>query len=109
MEQGTGDLIAKDDTVELVFKEYAPDGALIKDTGEKIFTIPLSHTIKGFSLGLEGARVNERRKIYIHPEYGFGTHGRQDSNQLLTYEVVLVGKKESAVQKEIAQPLPPML
>jgi peptidylprolyl isomerase len=67
------------------------DGKLIKDA-EQPFTIPLSQTIRGFQMGMAGAKVGEKRKIYVHPEYGFGKMGRKSPNKLLIYEVTIVEK-----------------
>ena len=46
--------------------------------------------IKDFQTGMKGAKVGEVRKIYIHPDYGFGKIGRsQESNMPLLYEIAL--------------------
>ncbi len=94
LEKGMGDPITSTDIVSLYFKQYDKEGALIKDSGEeKPFSIPLSRMIRGFKLGMAGCKIGEKRKIYVHPEYGFGKLGRgQETNQLLIYEVRLVGK-----------------
>ena len=39
-------------------------------------------------IGIQGAKEGERRKIYIHPDFGFGRIGRAcEPNQTLIYEV----------------------
>ena len=93
LKEGSGEVISAKDPVSIHFKEYGIDGALIKDTLQKAYAIPLSQTIKGFQLGLDGARVGETRKLYIHPDYGFGRMGRKGANKLLVYEVTIVEKK----------------
>jgi peptidylprolyl isomerase len=96
LEAGSGEIIGSQDIVEIQFKEYDAQGTLIKDTSDMApFTIPLSQTIKGFQLAIKGMRVGERRKIHIHPEYGFGKINHADPNRLLVYEVILVGKKKA--------------
>lgn len=94
LEEGDGDTVTGTDVVSLYFKQYDKKGGVIKDSGEqKPFLIPLSRMIKGFRLGMEGSKIGEKRKIYIHPEYGFGKLGRgEELNQLLIYEVVIAGK-----------------
>ncbi len=92
LDEGKGERIGGHDLVSLQFKEYDPEGNLVKDTEGKSYMIPLSQTIKGFQLGLEGARVGETRKLYIHPEYGFGEVGRGGINKLLIYEVVITDR-----------------
>ena len=91
LEEGRGEPIAGDEPVRVYFKEYSMDGKLIKDA-IKPFAIPLSQTIRGFQMGMAGAKVGERRKIYVHPEYGFGKMGRKSPNKLLMYEVTIVEK-----------------
>ncbi len=90
LKEGSGEVITAKDPVSVHFKEYGMDGALIKDTLQKAYTIPLSQTIKGFQLGLDGARVGETRKLYIHPDYGFGRLSSKGANKLLIYEVTIV-------------------
>lgn len=95
LKEGSGEVVSAKDPVSVHFKEYGMDGALIKDTLQKAYAIPLSQTIKGFQLGLDGAKVGETRKLYIHPDYGFGRLGRKGVNRLLIYEVAIVEKKKS--------------
>lgn len=91
LQEGTGQEISTNDRVSVFFKQYNIQGDKIKDTQGQEFTIPLSRMIKGFKLGMQGAKEGETRKIYIHPEYGFGKAGRGDEpNQLLTYEVTIL-------------------
>ncbi|MDX8430643.1 MAG: FKBP-type peptidyl-prolyl cis-trans isomerase [Candidatus Algichlamydia australiensis] len=93
IKEGKGDTILQTkDKVSVCFKQFGIDGKILKDTGEKSFVIPMSQMIKGFQIGMEGAKVGEIRKIYIHPDYGFGKIGRgQEPNQLLIYEVQVTG------------------
>jgi len=98
LKEGSGEVISAKDPVSVHFKEYGMDGVLIKDTLQKAYAIPLSQTIKGFQIGLDGARVGETRKLYIHPDYGFGRLGRKGVNKLLIYEVTIVEKKNLHIQ-----------
>ncbi len=93
LQEGNGDLVTADDAVVIQFKEYAPDGSILKDTSEEAYTIPLPQTIRGFQFGMNGAKVGEKRKIYLHPDFGFGKMGRKVPNKLLIYEVAIIGKK----------------
>ncbi len=89
LKQGSGEkALTFNDKASVSFKQFDIKGELIKDTQTKSFIIPISRMIKGFQLGMKGAKVGEVRKIYIHPEYGFGKIGRsQESNMLLIYEI----------------------
>jgi|GEM_PF-2144761 FKBP-type peptidyl-prolyl cis-trans isomerase len=93
LHEGMGETIALNDEISVEFKQFDIEGNKIKDTENKRFNIFLPRTIKGFKLGMEGAKVGERRKIYIHPDYGFGKMGRGDaSNQILIYEILVCEK-----------------
>lgn len=52
--------------------------------------IPLDQTIPGFSKGLVGMKEGEKRKIYVHPDLGYGTSGHMPPNTLLVFEVEVV-------------------
>lgn len=93
LQEGFGDMISSEDIISIRFKQYDQTGTLLKDTDEDAFTVALSKMIKGFKLGMNGARVGERRKIYIHPDLGFGKISfGHPPNELLIYEVVIVDK-----------------
>ena len=92
LHEGDGEAVTTQDTIEIEFKEYDLDGTLLKDSAAPV-TIPISQTIKGVQCGLKGMRIGESRKIFIHPEYGFGKVHSAGSNRLLIYEVTLLAKK----------------
>ncbi len=92
LKEGFGDSISLEPTLSLHLKQYDETGKVIKDTGESIpSSITLSKMAKGFQIGIDGARVGEKRKIYIHPEYGFTkTKTGSSANHLLIYEVTIL-------------------
>jgi peptidylprolyl isomerase len=51
------------------------------------FQVPLSETISGFAKGVEGMRLGERRRIFIHPDLGYGQVGQVPPNSLLIVDV----------------------
>lgn len=52
--------------------------------------ISLEETIPGFTKGLVGMKEGEKRTLYIHPDYGYGTSGYLPPNSLLTFEIEVV-------------------
>lgn len=52
--------------------------------------ITLDESIPGFSKGLLGMKEGEKRVLFIHPDYGYGTSGHLPPNSLLTFEVELI-------------------
>lgn len=53
-------------------------------------TIPLDQTIPGFSKGIVGMKEGEKRKLFVHPDLGYGTSGQLPPNELLIFEIELV-------------------
>jgi len=93
LESGSGEDIAENDVILMHFKEYNFNGELIKDTTkDRPYKIPLSQTIRGFKRGLKGAKIGERRKIYVHPDWGFSVTGFKEPNVVLIYEVSILEK-----------------
>ena len=39
-------------------------------------TIPLDQTIPGFSKGIVGMKEGEKRRLFVHPDLGYGTTGQ---------------------------------
>jgi len=58
-----------------------------RDLASGPFQVPLSETVSGFARGVEGMRLGERRKIFIHPDLGYGQVGQVPPNSLLIVDV----------------------
>lgn len=67
------------------------------ETGEPV-SINLKTVIPGFRKGVLGMKVGEKRKLFIHPDLGYGTSGQLLPNALLVFEVELV--KLNPITKE---------
>lgn len=67
--------------------------------GEPI-SISLAHTIPGFRQGVMGMKVGEKRRIFIHPNLGYGTSGQLLPNALLIFDIELV-KVEQAPKDDV--------
>lgn len=50
-------------------------------------TQDLNTAVKGFKEGVAGMKVKEKRRLYIHPEYGYGTLCHIEPNSLLIVDV----------------------
>lgn len=53
-------------------------------------TIPLDQTIPGFSKGIIGMKEGEKRRLYVHPDLGYGTTGQLPPNELLVFDIEAV-------------------
>ncbi len=60
-----------------------------KDSKEPL-SISLNQTIPGFKKGVLGMKVGEKRRIFIHPDLGYGTSGQLMPNALLVFDIELV-------------------
>ncbi len=65
------------------------DGTVFGESKEDE-TISLDETIAGFQKGLVGMKEGEKRTLYIHPDYGYGTQGFLPPNSLLAFEIEIV-------------------
>jgi len=69
-----------------------------EETGGPI-TIPLDQTIPGFSKGLVGMKEGEKRRLFVHPDLGYGTMGQLPPNELLIFDIEVV-KADTADEKD---------
>jgi len=70
------------------------------DHSEMVFD--LEETIPGFKKGLIGMKEGEKRKIFIHPDLGYGTSTMFPPNSLLCFEVEILNSNQSQDTKQIA-------
>lgn len=66
-----------------------------EETGGAI-AVPLDQTIQGFSKGVVGMKEGEKRKIFVHPDLGYGATGQLPPNKLLIFEVEVVKANSAA-------------
>lgn len=78
------------------------DGSVFGQSEEEQM-VSLGETIPGFTKGLVGMKEGEKRTLYIHPEYGYGTSGYLPPNSLLTFEIEVV--KANAEQETFTDAL----
>ena len=94
IENGQGDsVVQKDGSPQLKYVISTLNGGEVVNTREcpSPYQVPLTETISGFAKGVEGMRVGERRKIFIHPDFGYGKVGHVPPNSLLIVDVEVVG------------------
>ena len=100
LKQGQGDVLTDDLIPVIHYTGKYLDGTSFgssRDSGEPI-SINLKTAIPGFRQGLAGIKVGEIRKIFVHPDLGYGTSGQLLPNALLVFEVELV--KLNPITKE---------
>lgn len=92
VKEGSGPEVKEGGAPQIQYTGKYIDGTVFgssADTGGPI-TIPLDQTIKGFSKGLKGMKEGEVRKIFVHPDMGYGTSGHLPPNSLLIFDVELI-------------------
>jgi peptidylprolyl isomerase len=92
LQPGTGEEVTDATMPILHYTGKYLDGAAFGnsyDAGEPI-SINLHHTIPGFRQGMMGMKVGEKRRIFIHPELGYGTSGQLLPNSLLIFDIELM-------------------
>jgi peptidylprolyl isomerase len=92
LEEGTGAAVTPNSVPLINYTGKYLDGTVF-GTSEEIggpITIPLNQTIPGFSKGIVGMKEGEKRRLFVHPDLGYGTSGQLPPNELLIFEVELV-------------------
>lgn len=92
VKEGKGEEVKDNDAPQIKYTGSYIDGTVFgssQDAGGSI-TIPLNQTIPGFSKGLKGMKEGEVRKIFVHPDAGYGKSGHLPPNSLLIFEVELL-------------------
>jgi len=89
IQEGTGEEVGPHFSPVIRYVGKFLDG---KTFGESQDTevICLDETILGFSKSIVGMKEGEKRRIFIHPEYAYGTSGFLPPNSLLTFEIEVV-------------------
>jgi len=92
IKQGQGPVVVEHSTPQIKYTGRFQDGTVFgssEETGGPI-TIPLDQTIPGFSKGIVGMKEGEQRKLFVHPDLGYGTTGHLPPNSLLIFDVEVI-------------------
>jgi len=94
--------VTENTTPVINYKGMCLDGTVFGDSSQVggPITVPLDQTIAGFSKGIVGMKVGEKRKLFVHPEMAYGVGGDLPPNSLLVFEVELVDIGNNAVADE---------
>lgn len=110
VKEGQGTVVEANSSPKIHYTGKYQDGTVF-GTSEEMggpITIPLNQTIPGFSKGILGMKEGEKRRLFVHPDLGYGTSGQLPPNELLIFDVELIkansddekGAKTSAATKE---------
>lgn len=92
LQEGTGATVTDNDSPEIKYTGKFIDGTTFNSSDEVggSITIPLKQTIPGFSKGIVGMKEGEKRRLFIHPDLGYGTSGQLPPNSLLIFDIEVV-------------------
>ena len=92
IKSGSGDTVKESSSPMIHYTGKFIDGQTFGSTeeaGEPV-TLTLEQTIPGFKKGLVGMKEGEKRRLYVHPDLGYGTQGPLPPNSLLIFDIEIV-------------------
>lgn len=101
--EGKGKEVSDSSTPTIQYRGTYMDGTVFgssEETGP--ISLPLAQTIPGFAKGIVGMKEGEKRRLFIHPDLGYGVMGHLPPNTLLIFEVEVISCGEEA---GMAQPI----
>ena len=91
LKQGEGPTITENNTPLIHYTgRYLNDTVFGTSEQMEPIALELNETIPGFKQGLIGAKEGESRRLYIHPELGYGTSGFLLPNALMIFDIEVV-------------------
>lgn len=92
IKQGSGNVVQEHTAPTINYKGQYIDGTVFGSSEEAggPITLPLDQTIPGFAKAIVGMKEGEKRKLFVHPDLGYGTSGQLPPNSLLIFEVEVV-------------------
>ena len=101
LKEGTGPLVESHSSPKIHYTGKYQDGTVF-GTSEEMggpITIPLDQTIPGFSKGILGMKEGEKRRLFVHPDLGYGTTGQLPPNELLIFDIEVVQSNDEEKSK----------
>lgn len=101
LKEGNGPVVEAHSSPKIHYTGKYQDGTVF-GTSEEMggpITIPLDQTIPGFSKGIIGMKEGEKRRLFVHPDLGYGTSGQLPPNELLIFDIDLVKANSEDAKK----------
>lgn len=101
LEEGKGPAVTEHGNPQITYTGRYIDGTVFgsSDAAGGPITVPLDQTIPGFGKGLVGTKEGEKRRLFVHPDVGYGTNGQLLPNSLLIFDIEVI-KAASPEQHE---------
>lgn len=91
LNEGNGTVMGEKPSLKFSLSKRSKDENVMLIDEEKPIPIYVESTIEGFRLGVTGMKEGEKRRLYIHPDLGYGDmHHYIAPNLLVIYEVEVI-------------------
>ena len=92
LESGRGNEVVENGTPLIHYEGKFINGQIFDSTEKfgKPIEFPLKSTIPGFKKGMIGMKEGEKRRLFIHPDLGYGNRNRLPPNSLLIFDIEVV-------------------
>jgi peptidylprolyl isomerase len=102
LKQGAGATVGPHSSPRINYTGKFIDGTTFGSSEEAggPVTIPLDQTIQGFSLGIAGMKEGEQRRLFVHPDLGYGTSGHLPPNSLLIFDIEVIKADDKDAQHQ---------
>ena len=90
--EGSGEEVKPHASPKINYVGKYKDGTVFGSSEEMggPITIPLDQTIAGFSKGIVGMKEGGKRRLFVHPDLGYGTTGQLPPNELLVFDIEVI-------------------
>ncbi len=94
-QEGSGEILTEEMVPTIHYTATYSNGTKLGSSEQQggPIAVPLNDTIPGFRTGVLGMKVGEKRRIFVHPELGYGATGPLP-NGLLIFDIELVSMAE---------------
>jgi peptidylprolyl isomerase len=102
LHEGNGPTVEAHSSPKIHYTGKYQDGTVFGSSEETNgpITIPLDQTIPGFSKGILGMKEGEKRRLFVHPDLGYGTTGQLPPNELLIFDIEVVKANDETKGKK---------
>lgn len=103
LQEGKDPAVVEHGTPQITYTGKYLDGTVFgsSDAAGGPITVPLDQTIPGFSKGIVGMKEGEKRRLFVHPDVGYGTSGQLLPNSLLIFDIEVI--KATSPEKNTAE------
>lgn len=98
LEEGCGDILSDNSSALIHYTGRYIDQTVFSSSEEaEPLNLQLCDTISGFKQGLIGAKAGETRRLYVHPDFGYGSSDVFLPNSLMIFDVKVLDVNSDSV------------